>query len=155
MDYNEILKLSQEALNDPKPGDYWHEMYSWHMYVVDVEETDKVKIITTINASAPCTFPNDGKIEKRTIAEFKAWLSYGSIEGTWAHIGKRNVDISWWEKPNVSQSFFANTLEERTLEERIQYLEKENNTLKERIERVDKFIKDIYVYISTFLSGGK
>jgi hypothetical protein len=154
MDYNEMKKLSQEALNDPKPGDYWQEMYSWHMYVLEVEETDsgwlfapKVKIITTISASSPCEFPSDGKLQKRTHAEFKTWLSYGSIEGTWAHCNKRNANIDWWKPqppsvPATSESMDSSnpcnrlSNELKTLKERYEKLEKENEELKKRAQRI-------------------
>lgn len=147
MEYIEMKKLSQEALNDPKPGDYWQEMYTWHMYVLDVEETDKGKIITTIAASSPCELPNDGKIEKREHAEFKLWLSYGSIEGTWAHCSKRNANIDWWKPqppsvPATSESMDSSnpcnrlSNELKTLKERYEKLEKENEELKRRVQHV-------------------
>jgi len=140
MDYNEMKKLSKEALNDPKPGDYWQEMYSWHMYVLEVEETDKGKIITTISASAPCEFPKDGKLQKRTHAEFKTWLSYGSIEDTWANCSKRNANIDWWKPqppPVISTSCsdpIDNELE--VLKEECKKLKEEKDALKERIQHI-------------------
>jgi hypothetical protein len=140
MDYNEMKKLSKEALNDPKPGDYWQEMYSWHMYVLEVEETDKGKIITTISASAPCELPKDGKLQKRTHGEFKAWLSYGSIEGTWALCSKRNANIDWWkpQPPPASSTSSSNPLDQEieVLKEECKKLKEEKDVLKERIQRI-------------------
>jgi hypothetical protein len=147
MDYNEMKKLSQKALNDPKPGDYWQEMYSWHMYVLEVEETDKGKMITTISASAPCEFPKDGRLQKRTHAEFKTWLLYGSIEGTWAHCSKRNANIDWWKPtppsvPPISASadssnpFTILSDEHKALKEKYEKLEEKNKALKERIQHI-------------------
>lgn len=155
MDYNEMKKLSQEALHDPRPGDYWQEMFSWHMYVLSVEETDKGKIITTISASAPCEFPNDGKLQKRKHAEFISWLSYGSIEGTWALCSKRNANLYWWnlqlpvypaDSELTDSSDPSKVSEElKTLKERYEKLEKENETLKRRVQRVLDALSEILI----------
>jgi len=107
MEYQKMLDLSKEALRDPQPGDYWQEMYSWHMYVVDVEETDKGKIITTMSASSPCELPKDGKIEKRTYDEFVKWLSYNSTEGTWALCCKRNLDMKDYKNSEPKEVEFT------------------------------------------------
>lgn len=91
-DYEKIERDSMAALNDPKPGDRWHEMYSWWMYVLKVEDGK----VTTISSGAPCEFPKDGKIEVRTWAEFVQWLTYKSIPNkTWATLADRGNDISW------------------------------------------------------------
>jgi hypothetical protein len=91
-EFERQLELSKIALADPQPGDHWHEMYSWHMFVLDVTDG----IVTSIHASPPCSFPKDGKIEKRSIDAFRKWLSYGSIDGTWAHCLERNHNINGW-----------------------------------------------------------
>jgi len=140
MDYNEMKKLSKEALNDPKPGDYWQEMYSWHMYVLEVEETDKGKIITSISAYSPCEFPKDGRLQKRLHAEFKTWLLYESIEGTWALCNKRNADITWW-KPQPPPVY--NELE--VLKEECKKLKEEKEDLKVRIQHILDDISGILI----------
>lgn len=65
----DILKeKTHRAFCNPKKGDRFHEMYSAWMYVV---KTTK-KWVYTLSASAPCTFPTDGELEKMTREQFKS-----------------------------------------------------------------------------------
>jgi hypothetical protein len=90
--WQEMCRLTEVALNDPQPGDYWNEHWSWHMYVIAREGN----LIATLSAPGPCTFPDDGKREVRTLEQFKKWLSYGKIPGCWAKCVERGQDVSGW-----------------------------------------------------------
>lgn len=66
------------ALNDPQVGDRFHEMYSWWMFVVAVDGFT----VTTLAASAPCTFPDDGQVKVWSRAEFVSGNCYSSMPDT-------------------------------------------------------------------------
>ena len=38
MKYDQQVELNKEALENPQPGDYWHEMFSPYFVVVDVKD---------------------------------------------------------------------------------------------------------------------
>lgn len=65
-------ELNEEAFADPQPGDRFTEMYAFWLYVI-ARDGDEV---TVIHASAPCTFPKDGTIERLPVSEFKDRFYY-------------------------------------------------------------------------------
>lgn len=69
------------ALADPRPGDRWHEMYSFWLDVLDVSDR---WVMFWVN----------GKPKPRIVSRerFRQYLSYGTIPGTWASICKRGDD---------------------------------------------------------------
>jgi hypothetical protein len=90
-----------EALKDPKPGDRFHEFYSWWMYVVDVGRTH----VTTLTASPPCTLPDDGKAERMTRKDFLRRYCYDTMPDTpWLRLCDRGTDVSGWLDGKVVES---------------------------------------------------
>jgi hypothetical protein len=88
------LALSEASLNDPQCGDSWTEMYAWRMFVLHVvrnPDTNEVIGVITADGSPPLEVPDELKLKAMTHQEFKKWLSYGSIRGTWADCYERGV----------------------------------------------------------------
>ena len=85
-------KATEEAFDDPQIGDRFHEMYSFWCYVVD----RKGNYVTTMEASPPCAFPDDGKVKFQTLDEFRNRFSYESIPGYWVSLCDRGNDVSGW-----------------------------------------------------------
>lgn len=84
--------LTDQMFADPQVGDQFSEMYSFCMYVVE----RRPNYVTTMEASAPCRFPEDGKVNTYTLDEFRKRFSYGSIKGYWVRGNKRGVNVSGW-----------------------------------------------------------
>lgn len=79
-------EIGRAVAADPQPGDRWHEMFSFWLYVV-AREGDRV---TLLSAGAPCTFPQDGELWEGTVAEFAAeW-------GTVYYLAGRGHDVTGW-----------------------------------------------------------
>ncbi len=95
-----------EAMNDPQVGDRFHEMYSFFVYVV-FREKDK---IVTLEASPPCTLPEDGTLKSQTVQQFQERFSYGTIDGYWVSLCDRGNNVEGWmdaakvEAANENQS---------------------------------------------------
>lgn len=83
---------TEQAVNDPQPGDRFTEMYTFHLYVVE----RKGDYVTTIECGAPATLPDDGIIRTQSLECFKKRLSYGTIAGYWVRLVCRGADISWY-----------------------------------------------------------
>jgi hypothetical protein len=83
-------KETIEAINDPRVGDRFQEMYSFYLYVIAVNGNS----VVTMEGSPPVTFPDEGKIKIQTKAEFKERLSSGS--GFWVNLEGRNHDVTGW-----------------------------------------------------------
>lgn len=109
MNYEDIKKLSLEAAADPQPGDAWHEMFSFWMHVIDRQGD----VVTLLLLGPSRTIANwDSERQIQTVAEFKKWVSYTSIEGTWCHISQRHgptVATCWRER--YAESVRAKTAE--------------------------------------------
>ena len=86
----ENLRATAEAMNDPQRGDRFCEMYCFWVYVID-RQGDRV---TYLEASAPCTFPDDAKRTECSIGEWKARFMYrGGSQGSWIHLVERGNRI--------------------------------------------------------------
>jgi hypothetical protein len=88
--------LNREALADPQPGDRWHEMYSFWLYVI-WREGDEV---AWCSAAAPCTFPADAKFHVGTLADWRERMTYRG-DGPLADesvmwLADRGNDVSGW-----------------------------------------------------------
>lgn len=92
VDWNRHCSLTAQAMADPQPGDRYHEMWSFWLYVV-ARNGDQV---CTMEASAPCSFPRDGKIVWQATEEFRRRWAYGSIEGYTVMLADRWNDVSGW-----------------------------------------------------------
>lgn len=84
--------LTAAVFDDPRVGDLFTEMLAFWVYVV-ARDGDTV---TTMEASAPCTFPRDGKIVTGTLDEFRNRFAYGSIPGYWVRLHSRGNDVAGW-----------------------------------------------------------
>lgn len=90
---NKYQQRTREAMEDPRPGDRYQEMYSFWVYVVAVEG----ERVATLEASPPCTVPRDGKLrEFETREAFRAAYSYGSIPGYWVTLADRDNNVDGW-----------------------------------------------------------
>lgn len=93
MNYSKMKARTIEALRDPRPGDRFHEMYSFWVYVVAVYD----RLVLTCEASPPCTLPNDGKWRLLTRANFIKRFCYGKIEDEpWVLLCDRDNDVEGW-----------------------------------------------------------
>lgn len=83
-----------EAFADPRVGDSFHEMFTFRMFVIAIEPTGRVAVMTT---TPPCTLPADGKV---TIYEnhdaYRAAFAYNTIPGYWIRLGERGVNVTGW-----------------------------------------------------------
>lgn len=68
-----------QIMSDPQPGDWFQEMYSYWGYVVH-RDGDNVVIMS---ASPPCTFPQDARVMKCTLAQMRTYFAYDSEDGHW------------------------------------------------------------------------
>lgn len=85
-------KEIEQIMADPQAGDRFQEMYSFWGYVVH-RDGDNVVIMT---ASPPCTFPQDAKVMKCTVAEMRTYFSYDSADGYWVTGAGRGHDVNGW-----------------------------------------------------------
>lgn len=93
-------RATDEAVNDPRPGDRYHEMFSFWLYVVAVDGDS----VVTMEAWPPCEFPKDGKLRIQTRAEFKQRLSYRTIPGYWVMLADRGNDVRGWSQTATNAS---------------------------------------------------
>lgn len=70
--------------NDPQPGNYWHEMFCPICVVVHRLPGYVVVCKKTKDAGEGYQTWDLDKLEMMSLAEFKKWLSYGTIPGYWA-----------------------------------------------------------------------
>ncbi|HEV8176911.1 MAG TPA: hypothetical protein VGP44_04415 [Gemmatimonadales bacterium] len=80
-------EIQAEALRDPQPGDRWHEMLSYWLYVVDREGD----LVTVQYCGAPCTFPGDATEETLSVAEWRE-KSPGWVDA----LLDRGHDVTTW-----------------------------------------------------------
>lgn len=100
-------RLTAEAFADPRPGDRFHEMFSWWVVVVSVA-ADGVKVM---HGSGPVNlrrgrFPDGELVEPfperaevrwyATAEDFRAAWRYGSIPGYTVTLAGRGLDVAGW-----------------------------------------------------------
>lgn len=95
--FKEEDKKTATAFDNPQVGDRFTEMYSFWLYVVGRKE-DKV---ATLEASPPCTFPEDGKLKIQTVEEFKKRFAYGSIDGYSLRFAGGGHNVEGWLEEGV------------------------------------------------------
>lgn len=90
---------TRDAFDDPQIGDRFQEFYSFWMYVVHVDG----EYVATVEASAPCTLPGDGKLRHfATRDRFRRAYGYGSagMAGKyWVQLADRGSDVDGWYAP--------------------------------------------------------
>lgn len=94
----EERRATDEAVNDPRPGDRYHERFSFWLYVIAVDGDS----VVTMEANPPCEFPKDAKLRIQTKAEFKQRLSYGAIPGYWVMLADRGNNVEGWRQTAAS-----------------------------------------------------
>lgn len=97
-----FLKLPSDSeieaiFADPQPGDCFHEWYTFWGYVVH-RDGDRAVIMT---ASAPCTFPDDGKVEVLTLEALRQRFAYETIPGYFVTGAGRGHDVAGWWQPEM------------------------------------------------------
>ncbi len=100
--HEQKLDNTHEAMLNPRKGDRFQEFYSHWVYVVKVSKYS----VWTMSASAPCTFPKDGKLEKRSREEFKKYYAYQSPNlpnKYWIKLCDRDNDVSGWVLANCKK----------------------------------------------------
>jgi len=74
--------LNETHANEPKKGDYWHEMYT--AICIVLENTNGIIIYIVPDRKAMVWDEENPKT--KTKAEFREWLSYDSIDGYWCDV---------------------------------------------------------------------
>lgn len=77
LDWKQLDALTIERFDDPKPGYSFHEMFSFWLLVMEVEEN----FVVWLQFSGPCTIPRDGKIMVDTHAGFRKHFAYSHGKG--------------------------------------------------------------------------
>ena len=96
--YKEKLKATEEAFKTLRAGDHFHEMFSFHVFVLSVNN----KEIVAIEGSPPCSFPADGKITRYSPpSEFEKRFKYSQgVEGYWVLLASRDNNVEGWLNDN-------------------------------------------------------
>ncbi|MFA5558183.1 MAG: hypothetical protein WDA59_01805 [Methanofastidiosum sp.] len=94
---NKMEKETNEAFANPQIGDRFTEMYCFWMYVI-ARRDDKV---ITMEASSPCTFPDDGKMNVYSLEDFQKRFSYGSTSGYWVSFVDHNNNVEGWLEEGI------------------------------------------------------
>ncbi len=84
---NDRWEHNQEALDNPQPGDYWHEMFCPYFIVVKVDG-EKITVLSCLGG--PNSFSRKGELNARV----------DNIDGTWSFDYSRHmvVDKAWIAK---------------------------------------------------------
>lgn len=84
--------LTAAIFANPQPGDRLSEHLAYWVIVVDRRD----EWVWWLEASAPCTLPQDGKAFCGTVAQFSARFRYRSIPGWTIHALKSSSGIEGW-----------------------------------------------------------
>ena len=79
----ERFEQNQKHLNDPQKGDYWHEQFCAICAVVSTTDNHVTVVRDRAQDDSGQWFT---KMETMRKKDFKSWLSYESIPGTWASV---------------------------------------------------------------------
>ena len=83
---------TEQAMNEPRPGDVFSEMYAFYVYVLERHGD----LVVFMEANPPCTLPVDGKIGTLPLDEFKSRYAYETIPGYSVRLFSRDKDVSGW-----------------------------------------------------------
>ena len=91
----DVKVLTLQALRDPQPGDRFHEMYSYWVYVVRRDGNE----VWYCEANPPCKFPQDAKLTKTTVEKMLKHFTndlntYGPTP--WVRLSDRGNDVKGW-----------------------------------------------------------
>ena len=87
--------LTAQVFQNPQPGDRLTEMYAF--WVIVVERGGDM--VTWLEASAPCTLPEDGKAYCSTVAMFSERFRYQSDMPGWSvRATEKKSDVTGWRE---------------------------------------------------------
>lgn len=86
-------------MQSPRPGDRFTEMYSFWLYILEVNGDE----ITYMEASAPCTLPKDGTVRTSSLDEFRERFSYQGIDGYWITFVDHDNNVAGWKDAGRQQ----------------------------------------------------
>lgn len=82
-------QMNEKHINDPMPGDYWHEMFTGICVVLAVDENNVTICRKKKDVDRDHWTWDLSEKEVMTRLDFKTWLSYGTIPGTWADVSRK------------------------------------------------------------------
>lgn len=80
------IELNDKHLDDPQPGDYWHEMFCGICVILKRIRNQVVLCRTKKSIDKDHWTWDLDRLEIMTLDDFKAWLSYNSIPGCWCDV---------------------------------------------------------------------
>ena len=92
-----------KAMENPKVGDRFSEMFSFYVYVIGLDGN----MITTMEGSPPCELPKDGEAKTMTLEQFRKRFAYNSIPGYWVRYVDGGHDVEGWATAGKSMKVFA------------------------------------------------
>ena len=88
---------TDQAMNEPKVGDVFTEMYAFWMYVIG---RDGERVITAEGSASDkekVVFPRDSEVVVYpTVDDFKFRFAYGNTEGYWIRLHTRGFPVENW-----------------------------------------------------------
>jgi len=94
--WNELITLTLDALQNPKVGDSFHEMYSFWLFVVYVDD----QFVITVEGSPPVVFPEGGKFFKQSRKQFLTRFASSALPYShslpWVILCKQEERVSDW-----------------------------------------------------------
>jgi hypothetical protein len=82
---------TKEAFYNPRPGDLFHEMYSFWMLVCDIGDGEHIRVM---HLSPPGNFADNGEIvEYSSHISFMSHYAYKKMPGFWVALDRRGVDV--------------------------------------------------------------
>jgi hypothetical protein len=93
--YELLYRETHKAMDDPRPGDRYQEMYSFWMYVVAVRDDGAIIVA---EGSSPVTFPQQATFRCfRDADAFRKHYSYNSnVSGYFVRLASRDENVTGW-----------------------------------------------------------
>ena len=86
IDWDAQQRLDLEHCESPAEADYWEEMFCPVALVVEVSDFSVSFLRKTVPVNDWHWTFDTTKVETMSRVDFKKWLSYGRIPGTWANV---------------------------------------------------------------------
>jgi hypothetical protein len=83
---NRQRQLDNEHLLNPQPGDYWHDRFCPAALVIDSGAFFVAYLSERKSVDSDHWTWDTSHVEVKSKSDFKKWLSYEHIEGTWASV---------------------------------------------------------------------
>lgn len=104
MNWGERCAIDGMHAADPKPGDYWHEMFNGIALVIDAGKFFVVYLSKKKDVDQNHWTWDTNHVEVKSRDEFKKMLSYGTIPGTWASVVPNSKGWEEFTKSAMSES---------------------------------------------------